>query len=178
RRQLDRRAREHEGSQGSELVRGLSFRREQRRRRQIADIAVGLELAPGPAFLVGLVDRHALAVERFGDKRAVVRRKFADRHDADDNLLHRAFGEAPRLDLAAQMLGGKVGTRRRDARVEAQRISLSPTAPWRAWHRRRGYRPPAGRAPSARYWRRAPARSSCRWRASGSPTGDRSRSRW
>ena len=39
-------------------------------------------------------------------------------------------------------------------------------------------RPPAGRAPCARYWRRAPARSSCRWRASGSSTAGRSRSRW
>src|SRR5258708_2110879 len=37
------------------------------------------------------------------------------------------------------MLGGEVWTRRRDTRVVAQRISLSPTAPWRASHRRRGY---------------------------------------
>ena len=80
---------------------GLPFRREQRRSRQIPDIAIGFELAPGPAFFVGLVDRYALAVQGLGKKRGVVRRKFPDRHDADDHLLHCTFGEAPRLDFAA-----------------------------------------------------------------------------
>ena len=101
---------------------GAGAGREQRRGRQPADIAVGCELAPGPAFVVGLVDRDALAVQRLGDQRRVVRRLLAHRRDAGDHLLHRAFDEARGLDLAAQMRGREIGARGRDARVEVHGV--------------------------------------------------------
>ena len=120
RRQLDRRPGKHQGPQRRHLVRRRGPRREQRRRRQPADIAVGFELAPGPALLVGLVDRHALAAQRLGEQRRVVRRLLPQRREADDHLLLRAFDEARRLDLAAQMRGREIGPRGGDSRIEVR----------------------------------------------------------
>ena len=66
RRQLDRGAGKHQRAQRDHFVCRLAAKRAKPARRHPADIAVAFELAPGPAFVVGLVDRHALAHERFG----------------------------------------------------------------------------------------------------------------
>ncbi len=92
--------------------------------RQPADIAVGGKLTPGPAFVVGFVDRDALAAQRLGDLRRAMRRRVANRRDAGDHLLLRTFDETSGLDLSAQMRGGEIGTGRRNAGVEFQSISL------------------------------------------------------
>src|SRR6185369_8440422 len=102
-RQLDRGAGEYECPQRRDLVGGLALRREQCDGRQPADILVGLELAPGPALFIGLVDRDLLAAQRLGEQGCVVRRVLSQRRDADDHLLRRALNETRRLDLAAQM---------------------------------------------------------------------------
>ena len=52
RRQLDRRSGKRERAQRRDLVRRRGARRDQGVRRQVADIAVGGELAPGPALVV------------------------------------------------------------------------------------------------------------------------------
>ena len=77
-------------------------------RRQIADIAVAFELAPGPAFLAGLIDGDALAKQRLRCRAALhapVAPQVDDR--LGDFALH-AVDEALRLDLALQMFGREV----------------------------------------------------------------------
>src|SRR5580658_9292160 len=65
---------------------------------QPADIAVAVELAPGPAFAVAVIDRYTLALER-------LRREFL----AGDKALF--------LDLAFEIFRGEVGSCRREARI-------------------------------------------------------------
>ena len=81
--------------------------------RQVADIAVAVELPPGPAFLGGLVDGHALALERLGVERAIGRGRAPQRRHRFDDLARLARDEARSRDLAFEMLGGEIGPRRR-----------------------------------------------------------------
>ena len=75
----------------------------QRIRREPADITVGGELAPGPAFGIHIVDRDALALERFGQKRRVRRRRRAHRRLRLDHLVGTALDKARCRDLAFQI---------------------------------------------------------------------------
>ncbi len=148
-RQFDRRAGKRESPQRRDLVRRRSARGRERIRRQPADIIVGRELAPGKAFRVGVVDRDALALERFGVERRIGPRLAAERRLRLDHFHDAALDEARRGDFALQMLGREIGARRRNARIEAQ-PSLSRSAP-QAAHRARA--PPASRRPRAgRLW--------------------------
>ena len=70
RRNLDRRRREHQRAHDRDAMGGLRADVTQCFRRQPADIAVGLQLPPGPAFLVGVVDGDELAFERLGVRAA------------------------------------------------------------------------------------------------------------
>ena len=94
----------------------------ERVRRQPADIAVGLELAPGPAFVGGLVDDHALAHQRLGVEPRLVRRRAAQGHDRLDHLVAHAFDKALGLDLALQMFRRELGAERIDAGVERDHL--------------------------------------------------------
>ena len=114
-------------------------RRAQRVRRQPADIAVGGELAPGPAFVGRLVDGDALAHQRLGVERRVGRRARAAAAPAA-SITSRASPSTKRaaVDLALEMLGGEIGARRREARIEVsprQFLRLARSA------RRRAARP-------------------------------------
>ena len=64
RRQFDRRPGKREGPQRGDLVRRRGDRFCQRGIGKPADIAVAVQLAPGKAFAVAVVDRHALAFQR------------------------------------------------------------------------------------------------------------------
>src|SRR6185312_398686 len=90
----------------------------ERARRQPADIAVGLELAPGPAFVGRLVNGNALAHQRFGIEARIVRRPSAHADLWLDHLPERALDEFLRLDLSLQVLGRELRPERIDARIE------------------------------------------------------------
>jgi len=90
-------------------VRRLATRHQQRIRRQPADIAIGGELAPRPAFVVELVDRDALAHQRFGVERRVGRGRAPHRRLRVDHLAYFAYNEACCRDLALKVLGGEIG---------------------------------------------------------------------
>ena len=87
------------GAQRGDSVRRLGRRRE-RRARQIADVFVAIELNPCPALAL-VVDRHALAMERLGLKRRVMRRRATQGRDGFDHAPPPALDEARRFDLAA-----------------------------------------------------------------------------
>src|SRR5215469_9080291 len=70
RRELDRRSREYQRAQRRDLVGGRGTRSAERVCGQESRIAVGLELAPRPAFF-DLVDGDALALERLGVERRI-----------------------------------------------------------------------------------------------------------
>ncbi len=89
--------------------------------RQPSDIAVGLELAPAPAFVVDVVDRDALALERFGIERRVRHWLAPHRHDRVDHFAELSLGEAFGLDLAFEIFRGEIGTRRRDTGIVCHR---------------------------------------------------------
>ena len=105
RRQLDVGTGKAERARHRDLVRRPPRPAPERIRRQPADIAVALELAPGPAFLAGLVDRDALAQQRLRVEPRLVRRRAPNVGDRLDHLVARAFDETRGLDLALQMLG-------------------------------------------------------------------------
>ena len=81
----------------------------QRIHRQPADIAVAAKLAPAPAFAVFVVDRDALALERFGLEHRIGHRRLAHRRDRIEHLEAGALDIARRRDDAAQMRSGEVG---------------------------------------------------------------------
>ena len=64
----------HEGPQRCDLMRYCRAGGRERIRREPADVAVGGELAPGPALRILVVDRDALALERLGRERRIGRR--------------------------------------------------------------------------------------------------------
>ena len=98
RRTFDRRAGIDERPQRRDLVGRQRARAAERRARHVADVAVGGELAPGPAVLVHLVDGHSLAPERFGQERSIVRRRFAQRCLRGDDFEGLPLDKALRLD--------------------------------------------------------------------------------
>ena len=93
RRQFDRRTGKHKRAQRRHLVRRRRAGRRQRVFRQPADITVGGELTPGPALAVRIVDRDALALERFGFERRVRPRLAAQRRLRLDDFADAAFDD-------------------------------------------------------------------------------------
>ena len=118
RRQLDVRPRKAERARHRNLVGRRPAGLTERVRRQPADIAVGLQLAPGPAFVGRLVDDDALAHERLGHEPRLVRRRVEQVGDRLDHFVARAFDEARGLDLASQIVRRDLGAERIDARIE------------------------------------------------------------
>ena len=110
---------EHMRAQRRHLVGRRRAGRSQRVRRQPSHIAVARELAPGPAFVVGLVDGDALALERLAVERCLRRGGAAQRRLRLGDLAHSALDEARGGDFAFEMLGGEVGAGRRQARIES-----------------------------------------------------------
>ncbi len=96
-------------------MRGRSTGRTERAFRQPADVAVGIELAPRPAFTIRVVDRDALALERLGEEQRVGPWRAAHRRLRLDHLTALALDKARRRDLASQVAGREIGTGRRDA---------------------------------------------------------------
>src|SRR5262249_3291982 len=131
RRQLDRRPREHQRAQRRDLVGRRGTRSAQRARGQEARIAVGLELAPRPAFL-DLVHGHALALERLGVERRIGGGRLAQRR--------RRLGDFVKLALShsatprARRARARLGTRRpRAARAwwsGSRRRCRNAATPW------------------------------------------------
>src|SRR6185369_8715404 len=68
---LDRRAGKHKCAQYGDLVRRRRAGIAQRGGGNVAYISIGIELTPGPAFIVRPVHGHALALERLGVERRV-----------------------------------------------------------------------------------------------------------
>ena len=76
-----------------------------------ADIAVAVQLAPGKAFAVAVVDGDAFAFQRLRQQHRHRRRALAQRRERVDDLELLAFDKARRLDLAFEIFGGEVGPR-------------------------------------------------------------------
>src|SRR5262249_22490987 len=95
----------------------------ERIRREPADVAVLLELAPGPAFFGRFVHHDALALERLGIKRRIRHGLAAHWRQRIDHLLQFAGDVASGRNSSFKKLGRNVGPRRRDARVEIHRGS-------------------------------------------------------
>ena len=118
RRLLDVGGRENQRAQRRDFVRRRAHRLGERVRRQPADIAVGFELPPAPAFAGRLVDRHALALERLGVERRFVRGRAAQRRLRRRSLRARCLRRSarprtrPSSDFAAR--SGRAGVSHRD----------------------------------------------------------------
>ena len=76
--------------------------------RQIADVLVAIELNPGPALAL-VVDRDALAVERFGLERGVRAGVTPERRACGENPLRLPDRVSGRVDETAQMIRREVG---------------------------------------------------------------------
>src|SRR5215813_11731107 len=131
RRQLDRRSREHQRAQRSDLVGRRRTRSAQRARGQEARIAVGLELAPRPAFL-DLVHGHALALERLGVERRIGGGRMAQRRRRLDDFVKFTLSHSatPRARRARAPLGTR---RPRAARAwwsGSRRRCRNAATPW------------------------------------------------
>ncbi len=113
RRQFDRRPRKRQRAQHRDLVRRRSGRRGERRRRQPADIAVGVQLAPAPAFAVVFIDCYAFALERFGIERGIVRWCVSDGRLRRGDFAQRAIDKARGLDLAFKIFRREISSRGR-----------------------------------------------------------------
>ena len=107
RRQLDARAGIGVRAQRGDAMRRLG-RRPERRARQIADVLVANELRPGP-FLLLVINRHALAMERLGLRRRIGLGSAPERRARCDNPHLQPFGVARRVDETTQMLRREVG---------------------------------------------------------------------
>ena len=94
RRHFDVRTRKRERAQRRDLVGCRGAARSKRVGRQPADIAVGFQLSPGPAFVGRFVDHDALAEQRFGVEPCVMRRCAAQRRDWLDHLVTFALDKA------------------------------------------------------------------------------------
>ena len=121
RRPFDVRRREAKRARHAHLVGRRRTRRGQRVGREPADIAVGLELAPGPAFL-DVVDGDDFAEQRFCIEPRVVRRHAPQSRRRFDDLIARALDEALRFDLALQMARRDFGAERMDAGIERDHL--------------------------------------------------------
>src|ERR1051325_5138867 len=117
RRRFDVGRRKDERSKHAYAMRGFAAAAREGACRQIPDIAVG-ELAPTPAFLARLIDSDLFAVERLGIERRRRRRRMAERCRRLDHVMSGTFDEAIGFDAAAEVGGGKVGARRRRARIK------------------------------------------------------------
>src|SRR6202142_4591208 len=114
---------------------------------QPADIAVAIELAPGPAFTVAVIDGRALALERLRREFRVGRRFATKRRQRIRDFEFLAGDKAGVLDLAFEIFGGEVGPRWREARIIIN-SGGSGAGRWRA--------PPGIRRPRVgRVWRSA-----------------------
>jgi len=80
-RQFDRSARKRKGPDRGNLVRRRGAGFGERRIRQPADIAIAVELPPGPALAIAIVDRRPLSLERLGPEPGVGRWFFPQRCD-------------------------------------------------------------------------------------------------
>ena len=117
RRQLDRGTRKRECAQARDLVRRRRGRFCQRAIRQPADIAVAVQLAPGKTFAIAVIDGHALAFQRLGQKRGIEGRRLAQRRERLGNFKFLATDKTRRRDLAFEIFRGEIGPRRRQARI-------------------------------------------------------------
>ena len=117
RRQLDRRTRERERPQRRDLVRRCGHWLCQRGIRNPADIAVAVQLAPGKAFAVAVVDRDALALQRLRRQHGIHRRRPAQRRDRLRHAKFLAGNEARSLHLALEIFRGDLGPCGRQARI-------------------------------------------------------------
>ena len=123
RRKLDQRPRKDERAQRRNYVSRRRARLTKGTRRYEAHVAVIRELDPGPAFIAHLVDGDAFALESLGIERRIRRGRTAQRRLRLDHLVGPTLNEARSLDLAFEMLGCQLRSRRRDARVERVRRS-------------------------------------------------------
>ena len=117
RRQFDRGSGKRECPQRGDLVRRRGNGFGQRAIGKPADIAVAVELTPGPAFAVAVIDGDALAFQRLRQQLSLGRRRLAQRRERIGNLEFLSGNKARRLDLAFEIFGGEVGPRRGQARV-------------------------------------------------------------
>src|SRR6516164_9087185 len=101
-----------ESTQRADLVGGRSSGSAKRACREISDIAVGGELPPRPPFLADVVDRKALALERFGEERRLVRRRTAYRRLRGGDLVGFTLDEALSFHSAGEMPCCEVASRR------------------------------------------------------------------
>jgi len=84
----------------------VGWRRGRLRQRAIgkpADIAIAVQLTPGPAFAIAVVNCHALALQRLRQQHGIGGWFTAQRRDAVDNLEGLAGDIARRLDLAFEI---------------------------------------------------------------------------
>src|ERR1700677_753096 len=88
----------------------------QRLAREIADISVGRELHPGPAFVI-LIEHQLFAVDGLGRDRGRMRGLATQVREAVTYVPALPLDVAGSLDLAAQMRGCEIGARRGEARV-------------------------------------------------------------
>ena len=154
RRQLDVGCRKPERPRHADFVRRRRSWRPQRVRRQIADIAVAFELAPGPAFVARLIDGDAFDQQRLRDERRFVSRLAPH---IDDRLHHFAWpavDELSCLDSAFETLCRDVAAERIDAGIERGHLKNSA---WKVSHRGRA-RFDIRRLRGGRAWRRSSRR--------------------
>ena len=125
-RQLDARSRISMRAHSGDPVRRLGSLAE-RRRRQIADILVAVELRPGPraAFLV---DRDAFAVERLGLLRRIDSRRTPERRDGRDDLPPLTLDISGRLEDSTQMSRGQIRRGRGSGGGRTQRKTWGSSA--------------------------------------------------
>jgi hypothetical protein len=121
-RQLQVRAGIDESAHGADPVSGCRSGLTQGDARQVAHIAVVVELHPGPT-LVLVVDGHGLAQDGLGIDWRLARRVAVEGRIGLDHAFHGAGCEPLRFDLPAQLLVGQISAGRSDAAVEGHRGS-------------------------------------------------------
>src|SRR3954451_20659772 len=98
-------------------MRGRRGRLCQRGVRKPADIAVALQLAPGPAFAVAVVNGYVLAFQELRREHGIGGWGAAQRRDRIRYLELLAGDEAGAADLAFEIFRGEIWPTRRQARI-------------------------------------------------------------
>src|SRR5690606_1975766 len=125
RRGLDVRLRVEKCARSDDTMRRRVIGCDQRIRGEITDIAVTLELAPGPALAIDVEYRDALAVKRFRIEWRIMTRRAAQRRRCLDDEARLARDEAFSLDLSLERSRREVRPCGGDARI----VGVSHNAP-------------------------------------------------
>ena len=127
-RQFDRGPGKNQCAQRRDFMGRRGARRRQRRARQPADMIVVGKLAPGPTFVIGVIDRDALTLECLGIEPRVGPRLAAKRRLRCNHLHRPAFDKARRFHFAFEIFCRDIFARRRHSRIKGLSHSAQPIA--------------------------------------------------